>query len=878
MLAIAVVACTAKPTLDVNLAAKDLTPPQVVSITPPNGATEVLDKPTIVIAFNEDMDPGTLNSSTVTVKTANGSQGIGSYEYDSAQKALSIKIVQSLYLNTAYTVTVTSAVKDLAGNAIMPVTSTFTTDVCPKSRKSKPGFNGTIRAMVKVGCTLYVGGDFTAVGEAYAYGVGLDSVTGKADGFTYEDINGTVWAAVSDGNGGWYIGGDFTQIGPYTRNRLAHILGNGEISPWNPSANAVVRALALSGSTVYAGGDFTTIGGATRNRLAAIGTDGSLQSWNPNADNAVNALAVSGTTVYVGGSFTSIGGQTRNRLAAIGTDGSLQPWNPNAGGTVNALAVIGMTVYAGGAFTQIGCISGCSITGGPITRNRLAAIGTDGSLQPWNPNAGGTVNALAVIGTTVYAGGSFTCFGNCPSGTENSTKWTRNCLAAIGTDGTIQSWNPDVGGIFPTVNALAVSGSTVYAGGDFTTIGGAARNRLAAIDIGGTCLTSYTSGCRLNWNPNADGTVRALAVSGTTVYAGGSFTTISGTPRNRLAAIHTDGSLQSWHPNAGGTVNALAVTGSTVYAGGSFTCFGNCPSGTEGVDKWTRNRLAAIHTDGTIQPWNPDVGGIFPTVNALAVSGSTVYAGGVFTQIGCNTGCSITGGPFTRNYLAAIGTDGSLKSWNPNASGPVYALAVSGSTVYAGGSFTCFGNCPSGTEGVDKWTRNSLAAIDIGGTCLTSYNSSCLKSWDPSASNTVSALTVSGSTVYVGGSFTSTGGTGRNRLAAIDIGGTCLTAYMPSCLHSWDPGANNNVNALAMSGSTVYAGGDFTSIGGATRNRLAAIHTDGSLQSWDPNASSTVNALAVSSSTVYAGGSFTSIGGIPRNRIVSINADGSVNW
>jgi hypothetical protein len=472
MLAIAVVACTAKPTLDVNLAAKDLTPPQVVSITPPNGATEVLDKPTIVIAFNEDMDPGTLNSSTVTVKTANGSPGIGSYAYDSAQKALSIKIVQSLYLDTAYTITVTAAAKDRAGNAIVPVTSTFSTDVCPKSRKGKPGFNSDVRAIAKVGCTLYVGGEFTSVGEAYAYGVGLDPVTGKADGFTYEDINGPVYAAVSDGNGGWYIGGAFTQIGPYTRNRLAHILGNGEISPWNPSANGTVRALALSGTTVYAGGDFTTIGGTARNRLAAIGTDGSLQSWDPNANDIVYALAVSGTTVYAGGQFTSIGGTTRNRLAAIDiggtcltsyTSGCRLNWNPNANDTVYALAVSGTTVYAGGFFTSIG----------GTTRNRLAAIDTNGTLQPWNPSANGTVRSLALSGTTVYAGGDFTIIG----GTA------RNYLAAIGTNGTLQSWNPNANSL---INALVVSGTTVYVGGNFTSIGGMARNRIASINADGS--------------------------------------------------------------------------------------------------------------------------------------------------------------------------------------------------------------------------------------------------------------------------------------------------------------------------------------------------------------------------------------------------------
>jgi hypothetical protein len=836
--------CTAKPTLDVNLAAKDLTPPQVVSITPPNGATEVLDKPTIVIAFNEDMDPGTLNSSTVTVKTANGSPGIGSYEYDSAQKALSIKIVQSLYLNTAYTITVTSAVKDRAGNAILPVTSTFSTDVCPKSRKSKPGFNGAINAIAKVGCTLYAGGSFTSVGEAYAYGISLDSLTGKADGFTYEDINGIVYAAVSDGSGGWYIGGSFTQIGPYTRNRLAHILGNGEISPWNPNANNTVTALTVSGSTVYAGGNFTTIGGATRNRLAAISTDGSLQSWNPNANSIVYALAVGGTTVYAGGAFSSIGGMPRNRLAAIGTDGNLQSWNPDANDQVNALAVSGSTVYVGGQFTTIG----------GSARNRLAAIGTDGSLQTWNPNANDWVYALAVSDATVYVGGRFTCFGNCPSGTEGSDKWTRNRLAAIDISNSCltayspscpQSWNPNADG---TVKALAVSGSTVYAGGEFTSIGGQTRNYLAAISADSICLSTYSAACLQSWNPNANNYVNALAVSGSTVYAGGFFTTIGGTTRNRLAAIGTDGSLQSWHPNAGGTVNALAAIGTTVYAGGNFTTIGGTP----------RNRLAAIGTDGSLQSWDPNANGI---VYALAVSGTTVYAGGAFTQIGCISGCSITGGPFTRNYLAAIGTDSSLQSWNPNANNTVRALAVSGSTVYVGGDFGSIGG----------QTRNRLAAIHTDGTLVTF--------WDPNANNPVYALAVSGTTIYVGGTFTQigcisgcsiTGGPfTRNYLAAI---GT------DSSLQSWNPNANNTVRALAVSGTNIYAGGDFTTIGSTTRNYLAAIGTDGSLQSWNPNANSSVNALAVSGSTVYAGGQFTSIGGQARSRIVSLNADGSVNW
>jgi hypothetical protein len=74
-----------------------------------------------------------------------------------------------------------------------------------------------------------------------------------------------------------------------------------------------------------------------------------------------------------------------------------------------------------------------------------------------------------------------------------------------------------------------VSGSTVYAGGGFTSIGGQARNRIAALDA--------TAGTATAWNPNASGSVWALAVSGSTVYAGGYFTSMGGRPQTYLARM-----------------------------------------------------------------------------------------------------------------------------------------------------------------------------------------------------------------------------------------------------------------------------------------------------------------------------------------------------
>jgi hypothetical protein len=123
----------------------------------------------------------------------------------------------------------------------------------------------------------------------------------------------------------------------------------------------------------------------------------------------------------------------------------------------------------------------------------------------------------------------------------------------------------------------------------------------------------------------------------------------------------------------------------------------------------------------------------------------------------------------------------------------------------------------------------------------------------------------------------------RNYAAAVDATTGDAT--------SWDPNANSGVYAIAVSGSTVYLGGDFTCLGasdptdcttpGATqRNYAAAVFTNGSLDpNWNPNANGAVQAIAVSCSTVYLGGYFTTINdpALPRNYLAAIGTDGVVS-
>jgi hypothetical protein len=394
----------------------------------------------------------------------------------------------------------------------------------------------------------------------------------------------------------------------------------------------------------------------------------------------------------------------------------------------------------------------------------------------------------------------------------------RNNLAHISSDGTLTNWDPNVNGV---VARIAVSGSTVYLGGIFTTVGGTIRNNVAAVSTDGT-LT--------NWDPNVNGVVGAIAVSGSTVYLGGAFTAIGGTTRNNVAAVSTDGTLTNWDPNVNGVVARIAVSGSTVYLGGDFNTVGGT----------IRNNVAAINTDGMLTNWDPDAHDI---VRTIAVSGDTVYLGGDFNTIG--TGASLK----TRNRVAAVNiTNGVATEWNPNVNSDVVAIAVSGSTVYLSGAFTTVG----GT------IRNNVAAINTDG---------MLTNWNPNANNPVGTIAISGDTVYLGGAFTAIGGIARNFVAAINTDGMLTT---------WNPNANAWVITIAMSGDTVYLGGAFTAIGGTTRNHVAAVNnTTGAATTWDPNANSNVGTIAVSGDTVYLGGYFSEIGTypdqVPRNHVAAVN-------
>lgn len=302
----------------------------------------------------------------------------------------------------------------------------------------------------------------------------------------------------------------------------------------------------------------------------------------------------------------------------------------------------------------------------------------------------------------------------------------------------------------------------------------------------------------------------------------------------------------------------------------------------------------------TCQPeWDSNFGvpsGVSGTIRAFhrfddgSGSGPALYAGGFFLEAG--------GRPANR----VAKWNG--QSWSALAEGTnngVLALADfddgtgGGPALYASGIFTVAGGAPA--KSIAKWNGQSWSSLGNG------------------MNGSVDALAVfddgsgAGAELYAGGSFTSAGGMGAQRIAkwngqswsvvgagftgpvtaltVFDDGsgsGPALYAAASFGISKWNgqswtqvgPAFLSDASALAVfddgAGPALFAAGPFTSIGGVPVNRVAKLTG----QAWSPLGSGVnnwVRALSVfddgagGGPALYACGEFTSAGGASANRI-----------
>ena len=288
----------------------------------------------------------------------------------------------------------------------------------------------------------------------------------------------------------------------------------------------------------------------------------------------------------------------------------------------------------------------CIVVAGASVASAAIPVTPDST---WGTN--GKVDAVLRVGNTIYLGGTFTGLQDPAS---SATTTVSNLAGIDATTGQPTSFAPAVNG---EVFALAQSpdGSTLYAAGNFTTVGGKTHKRIAAFNT--------STGALLAWKPYAwpNNVVRALAVTSDHLYIGGAFTT----PTTRIAALNpaTGAAIPGFTASADNLVRDFALTGNRLYVAGNF----NTVNGTSQGKLTALNPTTGASIAGVYHPSYP--------VLDLAAGGSLFAAGG--------------GGG---GKALAVNLATGAKIWEIKTDGNVQAVDVLNGTPYFGGHFLKYGS------------------------------------------------------------------------------------------------------------------------------------------------------------------------------------------
>ncbi len=141
----------------------DTVNPTVDSVAPNDGATDVATGVTPSATFSESLDPATVNTSSVALQNATGQEVTSSVSYDDSAKTITISPSAALEQGVAYSVSLSTGIKDTSGNPLASVYSwTFTTTQPTSGEPIDPlaeGNGGPILVVVKSG---------QAIGNYYA--------------------------------------------------------------------------------------------------------------------------------------------------------------------------------------------------------------------------------------------------------------------------------------------------------------------------------------------------------------------------------------------------------------------------------------------------------------------------------------------------------------------------------------------------------------------------------------------------------------------------------------------------------------------------------------------------------------------------------------
>ncbi len=518
------------------------------------------------------------------------------------------------------------------------------------------------------------------------------------------------------------VGGSFITADGVTVNNIAR--WNGSIwQAFGPGLNSTVDSLTLwdpdgdgpQPPQLIAGGRFTASSGLSINRVARW--DGA--AWQPFGE-GVNDFVYALTPwdsdgsgplparLFAGGEFTLSGTTPVSRVTSWdgvqwsslgnGLDSSvsaLLSWDTDGGGALPPSLVLG------GSFTTIGGISANRIVRWDGTGWQPLGSGINGnvaSIVIWDRDGNGP------LAEELIAGGLFSTAGGSPAANVarwNGSTWQSLSSGLNGAVSALTSWDPDGAG--PAFARLV-------AGGNFTTAGGAAANRIAqwtgnAWQALGSGLNGAVSALTV-WDPDGAGPMAPEVV------AGGLFTTAGGVAASNIARWNGASwqpfgtglnnrvfALTTWDPDGAGPLSPELV------AGGVFTMAGG--TSVSRIARWNGSawlpfgigmndsvfEIATFDADGVgPQPAQLVASGLFTTASGIAANRIALWNGSSWQPFGSGMNSNVS----------------ALTPWDPDGDGPAAPRLL------AGGGFTQAGNRVSAYFA--QWGRESvLWGSGIGG-------------------------------------------------------------------------------------------------------------------------------------------------------------------